>query len=162
MISGTQDLLHIYTDGSARGNPGRGGYGVILCWKNTRKELSAGFRYTTNNRMELLAVIVALEQLNRFPLQIVITTDSKYVAEAIEKKWVFGWEKKNFKDKKNPDLWRRFLPLYRKHHVRMHWVKGHAHHPENNRCDELATLAADHGPWEIDIAYEAENPCPRC
>ncbi|QLH47233.1 MAG: ribonuclease HI [Bacteroidota bacterium] len=158
-MSGTQELLQIYTDGSARGNPGRGGYGVILHWKNTRKELSAGFRYTTNNRMELLAVIVALEQLNRFPLQIVITTDSKYVAEAIEKMGLWLGEE-NFKDK-NPDLWKRFLPLYRKHQVSMHWVKGHAQHPENNRCDELATLAADHGPWEIDAAYEAENPCPR-
>ena len=111
--------------------------------------MSAAYRLTTNNRMELMAVIVALESLTRLGLNIDIFTDSKYVVDAVEKKWVFGWVKKNFKDKKNKDLWLRFLDNYRKHQIRFHWVKGHANHPQNNRCDELATMAADQGPYLI-------------
>lgn len=119
--------------------------------------MSAAYRLTTNNRMELMAVIVALESLTRLGLNIDIFTDSKYVVDAVEKKWVFGWVKKNFKDKKNKDLWLRFLDNYRKHQIRFHWVKGHANHPQNNRCDELATMAADQGPYLIDTQYELEQ-----
>lgn len=147
-------LLEIYTDGAARGNPGKGGYGVVLKWGPVRKELSAGYRYTTNNRMELLAVIVALESLTKQGLNIRITTDSKYVVDAVEKKWVFGWVKKNFKDKKNEDLWIRFLRSYKLHQISFHWVKGHASHAENNRCDELATMAADGRELLVDEEFE--------
>ena len=115
--------------------------------------MSAAYRLTTNNRMELMAVIVALESLTRSGLNIDVFTDSKYVVDAVEKKWVFGWVKKNFKDKKNKDLWLRFLDHYRKHQIRFHWVKGHANHPQNNRCDELATMAADQGPYLMDTQY---------
>ena len=148
------DILEIYTDGSSRGNPGRGGYGIVLKWKNTRKEISAGYRLTTNNRMELLAVIVALESLTRKNIRIRITTDSKYVVDAVEKKWVFGWVKKQFKGKKNKDLWLRFLEIYKQHSITFHWVKGHATHAENNRCDQLATEAADGNHLLIDQWYE--------
>jgi ribonuclease HI len=135
--------VNIYTDGSARGNPGPGGYGVVMISGKHYKELSAGYRNTTNNRMELLAVITALESLKLTGLYIHIYTDSKYVCESIEKKWVFGWEKKNFAGKKNADLWKRFLVLYPKNHITMRWIKGHAGHKENERCDQLATAAAD-------------------
>lgn len=146
----------IYTDGSARGNPGKGGYGAILVSGTHRKELSAGYRYTTNNRMELLAVIVALEAMKVEGLEIHIYTDSKYVCEAVEKKWVFGWAAKGFKDKKNADLWNRFLPLFRKHKVKFHWIKGHAGHAMNERCDALATQAADGQTLLTDAVYERE------
>lgn len=136
-------ILTIYTDGASRGNPGRGGYGVLLMWGNKRKELSQGYQLTTNNRMELLAVIKGLEALNREGLNIQIFTDSKYVVDAVEKGWVFSWLKKNFAGKKNEDLWRRFLELYNKHTIKFIWVKGHAENVYNNRCDQLATKAAD-------------------
>jgi ribonuclease HI len=148
------DILEIYTDGASRGNPGRGGYGIVLNWNENRREISAGYRKTTNNRMELLAVIVALETLTRVGLHIKIYTDSKYVVDAVEKKWVFGWVKKQFKDKKNKDLWLRFLESYKKHSIQFIWVKGHASNRENNRCDELATQAADNGNLLIDTWYE--------
>jgi ribonuclease HI len=148
------DILEIYTDGASRGNPGRGGYGIVLKWNENRREISAGYRKTTNNRMELLAVIVALETLTREGLHIKIYTDSKYVVDAVEKKWVFGWVKKQFKDKKNKDLWLRFLESYKKHSIQFIWVKGHASNRENNRCDELATQAADNGNLLIDTWYE--------
>jgi ribonuclease HI len=148
--------LIIYTDGSSRGNPGPGGYGIVMQWGNTVKEISQGYRLTTNNRMELMAVIVALESLTRTGLDIVIYTDSSYVVNSIEKKWVFGWVKKNFEGKKNADLWMRFLPLYKKHNIKMVWVKGHATNAGNNRCDVLATMAADSGNWLEDIGYERE------
>lgn len=135
--------LLIYTDGAARGNPGPGGYGAILIWGAHRKELSAGYRLTTNNRMELMAVIAALESLKKEGLDICIYTDSNYIVKAVELGWLFNWVKKDFKDKKNKDLWLRFLSLYKKHHIRFVWVKGHADNPFNNRCDELATSAAD-------------------
>jgi len=144
----------IYTDGAARGNPGPGGYGAVLISGKYRKELSDGFRKTTNNRMELLAVIVALETL-KFEKSIVdVYTDSKYVADAVEKKWVFGWEKVQFKKKKNPDLWKRFLKTYRKHQVKFHWVKGHANIPENERCDTLAVEASHMPNLKVDKNYE--------
>jgi ribonuclease HI len=148
--------LTIYTDGASRGNPGRGGYGAILKWGEKEKELSAGYKLTTNNRMELLAVIKALEALNREGLDIQIYTDSEYVVNSIEKGWVFGWEKKGFAGKKNPDLWQRFLKLYRKHRIKMNWVKGHANNAMNNRCDQLATRAADGNNLLSDEFYEAE------
>jgi ribonuclease HI len=149
--------LQIFTDGSSRGNPGPGGYGAILVWGKIRKELSAGYKLTTNNRMELMAVIVALEALTKEGQDIDIYTDSKYVCDAVEKGWLWGWIKKGFKDKKNPDLWMRFAGLYKKHTIKFNWVKGHAGHPENERCDELATLAADNAAVLVDTGYLANK-----
>ena len=148
--------VHLYTDGSALGNPGPGGYGIVLEWvgKAYVKEFSKGFKYTTNNRMELLAVIEGLEILKQQPLDVLVYSDSKYVTEAVEKKWVFGWEKKNFKDKKNPDLWKRFLKIYAKHNVQFKWIKGHNNHPQNERCDALAVHAAKTQATERDLFYE--------
>lgn len=151
-------IVNIYTDGSARGNPGNGGYGIVLTSGQFRKELSAGYRLTTNNRMELLAVIVALQQLKKPNMQVNIYTDSKYVCDAIEKKWVFGWKQKNFAGKKNGDLWNEFLKVYAQHQVKMHWIKGHAGHSGNERCDQLATAAADNkANLLVDIVYEKEQ-----
>ncbi|MBK7431797.1 MAG: ribonuclease HI [Bacteroidetes bacterium] len=147
-------MISIYTDGSSRGNPGPGGYGVVLIKGHHRKELSEGFRLTTNNRMELLSVIVALEALKADGERVTIYSDSKYVVDSVEKKWVFGWEKKNYTGKKNPDLWMRFLRIYRKHHVKFVWVKGHATNAENNRCDELAVAAAMQSKLKVDVEYE--------
>jgi ribonuclease HI len=146
--------LIIYTDGSARGNPGPGGYGVVLQWGTVIKELAQGYRHTTNNRMELMAVIAGLELLTREGLDVVIYSDSSYVVNAIEKGWLAGWVKKGFKDKKNPDLWKRYLNIAKKHRVKFIWVKGHADNKWNNRCDELATMAADSRDWLIDEGYE--------
>ena len=150
------ERIDIFTDGSALGNPGPGGYGIIVDWvgKNYTKEYSRGFRHTTNNRMELLAIIEALELLRKHPLAVTIYSDSKYVVEAVEKKWVFGWAKKRFKDKKNPDLWKRFLTIYPKHHVKSQWAKGHNNHPQNERCDRLAVFAAKNDAIAIDEFYE--------
>ena len=148
-------VVEIYTDGSARGNPGPGGYGAILKYGKHEKELSQGYRRTTNNRMELLAVIVALESLTREGLDVDVYSDSKYVVEAVNQKWVFGWQKKGFKDKKNPDLWKRFLQVYPKHHIKFHWIKGHNEHHYNERCDVLATTAADGRNLLIDAGFEA-------
>jgi len=130
--------ITIYTDGAARGNPGPGGYGAVLMSGQFRKELSDGFELTTNNRMELLAVIIALEALKIENSQVTIYTDSKYVADAVEKGWIWNWVKIRFKGKKNQDLWMRFLKVYQKHKVKFVWVKGHANIPENERCDQLA------------------------
>ena len=144
----------IYTDGSAKGNPGNGGYGVVLISGKYRKELSQGFKLTTNNRMELLAVIVAIESVKKEGSEITIFSDSKYVVDAVEKKWVFGWEKKNFNNKKNPDLWVRFLKIYRKQKISFIWVKGHANNKENERCDVLAVHAAESKDLLADLWYE--------
>ena len=149
--------ITIYTDGAARGNPGPGGYGVVLLSGKHRKELSDGFKLTTNNRMELLAVIVGLETLKKENSQVTIYTDSRYVADAVEKGWVFEWERKAFKKKKNPDLWKRFLKIYKKHQVRMIWVKGHANIPENERCDQLAVEASMGPGLKIDTGYKDEE-----
>ena len=149
-------MIHIYTDGASRGNPGPGGYGVVMIAGTLRREIAEGFRLTTNNRMELLSVIVALEALKKENLAVTIFSDSKYVVDAVEKKWVFGWEKKYFSGKKNEDLWKRFLRAYRRHQVRFVWVKGHASNKENNRCDELAVAAAMGGNLKIDHGYEEE------
>lgn len=131
--------VQIFSDGSSRNNPGVSGYGTILVYGNYRKEISEGFKLSTNNRMELLGVIKGLEALKKDNLDVEITTDSKYVSDSINKGWVFNWEKQNFKDRKNSDLWKRFLISYRKHNVKMIWIKGHNSHPENERCDILAT-----------------------
>ncbi len=148
--------VHIYTDGAARGNPGPGGYGIVMEWvgKSYIKEFSKGFKHTTNNRMELLAVIDALKLLKSPGTQAIVFTDSKYVADAVEKKWVFGWEKKGFKDRKNADLWKDFLIEYRKHHIRFKWIKGHNNHPQNERCDALAVAASNQSRLLIDNGFE--------
>lgn len=148
--------ITIYTDGAAKGNPGPGGFGIVLKYKDQRKELSQGYRLTTNNRMELLAVIVALETLKIENSMVTIYTDSKYVADAVTKGWVFQWEAKNFKKKKNPDLWRRFLEIYPKHRVKFVWIKGHDNNKENERCDELAVAAASGANLPPDEVYESE------
>jgi ribonuclease HI len=131
----------MYTDGAAKGNPGPGGLGVVLKTGTHRKEISEGYRLTTNNRMELLAIIRGLEAIKWKNARIKIFTDSKYVSDSVNKGWVFGWEKKSFNKKKNPDLWKKFLELYRKHHVEINWIKGHSNIPENERCDRLAVEA---------------------
>jgi len=146
--------VELYTDGSSRGNPGPGGYGAILKLGKHEKELAEGYRKTTNNRMELLAVIKGLEALTKDGVEVTVYSDSKYVVESVEKKWVFGWEKKNFKDKKNPDLWKRYLAIARKHHVKFKWIKGHNDHPYNERCDVLATSAALGSKLLVDEEYE--------
>jgi ribonuclease HI len=151
--------LIIYTDGASRGNPGPGGYGTILKWGSKEKELAQGYRKTTNNRMELMAVIAGLEALNKHGLRIAVYSDSQYVVKAVEQGWLKNWIATNFKGgKKNRDLWTRFYELSQKHQIRFHWVKGHADNPFNNRCDLLATTAADSKNLLIDAGYEAENP----
>ena len=134
-------MIKIFTDGSSRGNPGPGGYGVVMLYKGNRKELSQGYKITTNNRMELTAVIKALEAIKKNSIKVTIYSDSKYVVESVEKGWIWNWEKKNFKKKQNIDLWKQFIPLYKKYNIKFVWVKGHAGIKENERCDELANLA---------------------
>jgi len=145
----------MYTDGASRGNPGPGGYGTILMYKGTAKELSGGFRRTTNNRMELMAVIAGLEALRKNGLHLKIYSDSQYVVNSVEKGWLKNWIATDFKGgKKNKDLWLRFAGLASNHHIKFHWVKGHASNPHNNRCDELATQAADSAELTDDEGYE--------
>ncbi|WP_335965742.1 ribonuclease HI [Galbibacter sp. PAP.153] len=148
--------VHIYTDGASKGNPGPGGYGIVMEWvgKPYKKEFAKGFRKTTNNRMELMAVIEALKKLKKTQLLVKVFSDSKYVVDAVEKGWVFGWEKKGFKDKKNPDLWKGFLKQYRKQRVSFQWIKGHNNHPQNERCDFLAVHAAQEKRLAIDTEFE--------
>ncbi|MFH7014154.1 ribonuclease HI [Flavobacterium sp. FlaQc-52] len=152
----TQHQVHIYTDGAAKGNPGNGGYGVVMELVGTshKKEYYEGFRLTTNNRMELLAVIVGLEKLKNPNMTALVISDSKYVVDSVLKKWVFGWEKKGYAGKKNPDLWKRFLIVYRKHQVDFKWIKGHNNHPQNERCDQLAVMAATQTKLSVDVYYE--------
>ncbi len=151
-------MIEIFTDGAASGNPGPGGYGVILRAGAHYKELSAGYRMTTNNRMELMAVIVGLSALKSPGQQVTVFSDSKYVIDSVEKKWVFGWVKTGFKGKKNKDLWMRFLQVYRLHEVKFVWVKGHNNHPENERCDQLAVAASrNRTALAIDAEFEAEQ-----
>lgn len=149
-------MIEIYTDGSAKGNPGKGGYGVLLRYKGKVKEISQGFRLTTNNRMELLAVIVALENLKTYEIPVKIYSDSKYVLDSITKGWVFNWLRTDFKGKKNKDLWLRYLKLHPKFNLSFEWVRGHNGHLENERCDLLAVLASDRLPLEVDEYYEKE------
>ncbi|AMP97317.1 Ribonuclease HI [Pedobacter cryoconitis] len=151
-------MIEIYTDGAASGNPGPGGYGVILRSGSHYKELSGGFRMTTNNRMELLAVIEGLNAIKQPGAQVTIYSDSKYVVDSVEKKWVFGWVKKGFKDKKNKDLWIRYLAVHKLHDIKFIWIKGHNDHPENERCDVLAVAASkDRAAQQIDTEFEAEK-----
>lgn len=146
--------IEIYTDGAAKGNPGPGGYGALLRFKGKEKELSDGFRKTTNNRMELLAVITALENLKSTKYKVTVYSDSKYVVESVEKGWVFNWQKTGFKKKKNIDLWKRYLDLHKIYKPKFIWVKGHAGHAENERCDQLAVKAAEQSHLKIDEGYE--------
>jgi ribonuclease HI len=147
----------IYTDGAARGNPGPGGFGVVLLSGSYQKELSQGFNHTTNNRMELMAAVAGLEALKVKSCKVTIYTDSKYVADSVEKRWVFNWVKTNFKGKKNSDLWKRFLMVYEKHHVKFIWVKGHASIPENERCDQLAVEASFQPNLPNDTGYQPDK-----
>ena len=151
------NAIEIYTDGACSGNPGPGGYGIVMKFQNQRKELSQGYRKTTNNRMELLAVIIGLESIKKPDIPIIVYSDSKYVVDAINLGWVHSWVKKGFKDKTNPDLWQRFLKIYQKHQVKFVWVKGHAENIENNRCDELAVIASKSTQLLIDEGYENNN-----
>lgn len=154
----TSNELIIYTDGASRGNPGPGGYGAILKWGPVEKELSKGYKITTNNRMELMAVIAALETLKRDNLHIVVYSDSQYIVKAVEEGWLKKWIATNFKGgKKNKDLWLRYHELAKHHHIRFKWVKGHAENPYNNRCDILATKAADGSDLEIDTGFLANK-----
>ncbi|WP_207426058.1 ribonuclease HI [Pedobacter sp. SYSU D00535] len=150
-------MIELFTDGASSGNPGPGGFGTILRAGQHYKEISAGYRKTTNNRMELLAVIVGLEALKKPGQDVLVYSDSKYVVDAVEKKWVFGWVSKGFAGKKNKDLWIRFLQVYKLHNVRFQWIKGHAGHPENERCDRLAVAAYQQkDKLLIDSVFEAE------
>lgn len=162
-------MIELYTDGASSGNPGPGGYGTILrtIYQGTNtdyqgklleKEFSAGFRRTTNNRMELLAVIIGLEAIKNLNQNVTIFSDSKYVIDAIDKKWVYGWINKGFQGKKNKDLWIRLMAVYKLHKVKMVWVKGHAGHALNERCDQLAVQASkDKTNWKIDTVFEVET-----
>jgi ribonuclease HI len=153
MLSNT---IEIYTDGACSGNPGPGGYGIVMKYKDQRKEFSEGFKLTTNNRMELLSVILGLEKIKKMGCEVIVYSDSKYVIDTITKGWVFGWVKKDFKDKKNKDLWLRYLQSHSRLKLKFVWVKGHAGHAENERCDELAVQAALQGPHSIDAFFENE------
>ena len=146
--------IYLFTDGAASGNPGPGGYGAILKCAGREKEMSGGFSRTTNNRMELMAVIIGLEAILWENAQVEIWSDSTYVVKAINEGWLSNWENKGFKKVKNVDLWTRFIPLYRKHRVNFHWLKGHAGHPENERCDRLAVAAYKRGDLPPDTGYE--------
>ena len=151
------DTIHIYTDGGASGNPGPGGYGIVMLYKQHRKEMSEGYRLTTNNRMELLSVIVALESIKKPNANVILHSDSKYVIDSINLKWIDNWQKIGFKNKANVDLWQRFLKIRHKHHVKYVWGKGHAANVENNRCDELAVSAYKTKVLLIDEGYEASK-----
>ena len=155
-------IINIYTDGSSKGNPGKGGYGVIIEASNKKLELSQGYKLTTNNRMELLAVIIGLEAIKKNNQKIIITSDSKYVIDSVEKGWVFNWEKNGFKKKKNPDLWKRFLEVYRKHEIKFKWIRGHSGHTQNEQCDQLAVDASDNLDLHVDEYFEnTQNKLPR-
>ncbi len=151
--------VHIYTDGAAKGNPGPGGYGVVMELVGTPyvREFYEGFRLTTNNRMELLAVIVGLEKLRNPGMTVLVMSDSKYVVDSVLKRWVFGWEQKGFAGKKNPDLWKRFLQVYRRHKVDFKWIKGHNSHRQNERCDQLAVMASTQPQLSVDHYYEQHS-----
>jgi ribonuclease HI len=150
-------MIRIFTDGAAQGNPGRGGYGVVLKFNDYVKELSQGYRLTTNNRMELLAVIRGLEAIKKEGIPVAIYSDSEYVVNSVEKGWIWTWEKKNFANKKNADLWKLYIPLHLKYKPKFHWVRGHAGHPENERCDYLAVKAANSGNLLVDVEYERQK-----
>ena len=153
--------ITMYTDGAAKGNPGNGGYGIVLKAGKHYREISEGFRMTTNNRMELLAVIVGLETIKKKGQFVDVYSDSKYVVDSVNKRWVFNWEKKSFKGKKNIDLWQRFLKINKLHQVSFHWVKGHAGNIYNEKCDELAVIAAEQNELLIDEGYEKVQNTPK-
>lgn len=149
------NTIHIYTDGSSRGNPGPGGFGVLMIYNGHRKEISKGYRLTTNNRMELLAVITGLEAITKKEIPVIVYSDSQYVVRAIEEGWLNKWMKTGFKGgKKNQDLWTRYFRLAQSMNIKLKWVKGHANNPYNNRCDEMATAAADGKNLATDEGYE--------
>jgi len=148
-------VIKLFTDGAAKGNPGPGGYGAILRFGEHEKELSQGYRLTTNNRMELLAVITGLEAIKKQGIPVTVYSDSKYVVEAVKQGWIWGWEKKDFKNKANPDLWKRYIKLHHKFNPTFVWIRGHAGHAENERCDQLAVAAAEGYELEVDAGYEA-------
>jgi ribonuclease HI len=149
-------MVEIFTDGACAGNPGKGGYGVILSFRGHEKEISEGFKLTTNNRMELLAVIVGLEALKADNLDVTIYSDSQYVVNSVEKGWIWGWLKKGFAGKANEDLWRRYIPLHQKQKVKFKWIKGHAGHPQNERCDRLAVAASQMPNLPDDKGYKKD------
>lgn len=150
-------VIQIYTDGACSGNPGPGGFGAVMKYKDQRKELAQGYKLTTNNRMELLGIIVALESLKKENSEVEVYSDSQYVVNSINLGWVYGWVKKGFKDKANPDLWKRFLLIHKKHNIKFIWVKGHASNKENNRCDELAVAASKSKHLLIDEGYDPKK-----
>ena len=149
-------MIKLFTDGAAKGNPGPGGFGSILRYGQHEKEISRGYRLTTNNRMELLAVIAGLEAIKKPGIPVTVYSDSKYVVEAVKQGWIWGWEKKDFKNKANPDLWKRYIKLHHKYEPKFVWIRGHAGHPENERCDRLAVAAAEDADLEVDEGYEAK------
>lgn len=151
--------VHIYTDGACSGNPGKGGYGIVMEWVGNpyKKEFSEGFQKTTNNRMELLAVIVALEKIKMPNVKVTVFSDSKYVVDAVNKKWIIGWQRKRFKNVKNVDLWKRFLNVYNHKLVDFEWVKGHSNHPQNERCDQLAVKASQQEKLQIDEGFNSNK-----
>jgi ribonuclease HI len=152
-------MITIYTDGAAKGNPGPGGFGTVLLYNQHRKELSEGFRLTTNNRMELLAVIRGLEELKVQGIPVTIFSDSKYVVDSVEKGWIWSWQKKGFKDRKNVDLWKKYILLHMKYKPKFIWVKGHAGNSMNELCDQLAVAASEGKNLKVDEAYESDkNP----
>lgn len=150
-------MIELFTDGASSGNPGPGGFAAILRSGNNYKEIIAGYRKTTNNRMELMAVIAGLEAIKKPDQKVTVYSDSKYIIDAIEKKWLYSWYKKGFSGKKNKDLWLRMLPLLSRHQVSFVWIKGHNGHPENERCDELAVLACKQKDLLADEVFEAES-----
>lgn len=152
-----ENCIEIYTDGAASGNPGPGGFGIVLKFMKHRKEISGGFKHTTNNRMELLAVIIGLESVTNNDLKVKVYSDSKYVVDSINLKWIFGWRKIGFKNKANPDLWQRFLRIYNPQKHEFIWVKGHASNVENNRCDMLAVMASKQPNLPVDEGYMASK-----
>jgi ribonuclease HI len=150
-------MIKIYTDGAAQGNPGPGGYGTIMKYGPHEKELSQGYELTTNNRMELMAVIAGLEAIKRQGIPVTIYSDSKYVVEAVEKGWLWDWERKGFAKKANPDLWKRYIPLHRRFNPKFVWIRGHNGHPENERCDRLAVQAASGYDRIVDEGYKPND-----
>lgn len=152
-MSGVPEIV-VYTDGAAKGNPGPGGYGIVLMSGRHYKEVSEGFRLTTNNRMELMSVCVALEMLKTDGCHVTVYSDSRYVVDAVEKNWIGGWVKRGWKNVKNPDLWSRFLRIFSKHKVKFVWVRGHAGNKYNEVCDQLAVAASNGRELHIDHWYE--------
>jgi ribonuclease HI len=148
-------MIRLFTDGAAQGNPGPGGYGAILEFGGHEKELSQGYRLTTNNRMELMAVIAGLGAIKKLGIPVTVYSDSKYVVEAVKQGWIWGWEKKDFKNKANQDLWKRYIMLHKRYNPEFVWVRGHAGHPQNERCDQLAVSAAQGYDLLVDEGYES-------